>query len=96
MSPQATGPFFAAKPWPAGTVASTWIAADGRAAIARSGEAALVLSRMGNGYVARRIAWATAAAAPLKDGRVRLALADFAAPRIDLAMAAWPPKEFAA
>jgi len=70
-----------------------WLAADGRGAVARSGDEALVLSRMGDGYVARRVAWASAVAARARDGRVRIPLADIAAPRVELALPAWPPKE---
>ena len=73
-----------------------WLASDGRGAVAKSGEEALVLSRMGIGYAARRVPWAKAVGASLKDGRVRIPLSDVAAPRADLAMAAWPPKELAA
>jgi hypothetical protein len=70
-----------------------WLAADGLGAVAKSGDAALVLSRMGSGYVARKVAWTQAAAANPKDGRIRIAFADVAAPGAVLAMPAWPPKE---
>jgi hypothetical protein len=73
-----------------------WIDASGKGALARSGEAALVLSRMGDGYVARKVAWSIAAQAPVKDGRLALSLADFAAPRVVLALKSWPPKDVAA
>jgi hypothetical protein len=73
-----------------------WLAADGLGAVAKSGDAALVLSRMGDGYVARRVPWARALAANVKDGRVRIALSDVAAPKVVLALPAWPPKELAA
>jgi hypothetical protein len=73
-----------------------WIAADGRGAIARSGDRALVLSRMGDGYVARSIAWDVATHAAVRDGRLCLPLGDFAAPRALLALGAWPPKDLAA
>ena len=69
-----------------------WLAADGMGAVAKAGEAALVLSRVGDGYVARQLPWAAAVAARVTDGRVRIALADVAAPRIVLALPAWPPK----
>ncbi len=73
-----------------------WLATDRQGAVARSGDQALILSRMGDAYAARRLAWAKAAAAGLKDGRVRLALSDPGAPRAVLAMAVWPPQEAAA
>jgi hypothetical protein len=72
-----------------------WIGADGRGALARSGEAALILSRMGDGYAARKITWRAAAQAPVKDGRLILSLADFGAPKVALALKAWPPKDLA-
>jgi hypothetical protein len=70
-----------------------WLAADGGGAVAKSGEAAFVLTRMGDGYAARQVAWTEALAAAPKDGRIRIRLSDPAAPRAVLAMAAWPPKE---
>ena len=70
-----------------------WLAADGLGAVARSGEAAFVLTRMGDGYAARQVAWTQALAAAPRDGRIRIPLSDPAAPRAVLAMAAWPPKE---
>jgi hypothetical protein len=82
--------------FPDRTVDGLWLATDGKGAVARSGDQALILSRMGDGYAARRLAWAKAVAAGLKDGRMRLALSDPGAPRAVLAMAVWPPKEIAA
>lgn len=88
----------AARAWladefPGRTLDGLWLAADGMGAVAKSGEAALVLSRMGDGYAARQVAWSAALAAAPRDGRIRIALSDPAAPRAVLAMAAWPPKE---
>jgi hypothetical protein len=77
--------------YPGRALDGLWLATDGKGAVAKSGDRALVLSRMGIGYVARQVPWAQAAAASLKDGRVRIAFADVAAPRAVLAMAAWPP-----
>lgn len=82
--------------FPGRAIDGLWLASDGKGAIAKSGDDALVLSRMGVGYAARRVAWVKAEAATVKDGRVRIRLADVAAPRAVLAMAAWPPKEFSA
>jgi len=72
---------------------SLWIASDGLGAIARSGDEALVLGRMGDGYVARRVPWAQAEAVTPRDGKVRLNFHEFGAPGAILAMAAWPPRE---
>lgn len=82
--------------FPGLAIEGLWIGADGRGALARSGEAALILSRMGDGYVARKIAWRAAAEAAVRDGRLILPLADFAAPKALLALTAWPPKDLAA
>jgi hypothetical protein len=91
----------AARAWladefPGRPIEGLWLADDGRGALARSGESALVLSRMGDGYVARELAWSQALAATPRNGRLALRLADAAAPRAVIAIAAWPPKGFAA
>ena len=69
-----------------------WLATDGLGAVARAGGMALVLCRMGDGYVARQVPWGQALAASLKDGRITIDLADVAAPRAVIALSAWPPK----
>jgi hypothetical protein len=73
-----------------------WVASDGLGAVAKSGDSALVLSAMGDGYAARAIAWDQAARATFKDGHVQILLRDVAAPKAVLAFPAWPPKELAA
>ena len=82
--------------FPGCAVDRLWLATDGKGAVARSGDQALVLSRMGDGYAARRLSWAQAMASSLKEGRVAIPFSDPGAPRAVLAMAAWPPKELAA
>ncbi|MGZ6018985.1 MAG: hypothetical protein ACXWKO_09975 [Phenylobacterium sp.] len=82
--------------FPGRGIEGLWLATDGMGAVAKSADQALVLTRMGDGYAARRLPWAKAAAAGVKDGRVRIGLSDPGAPRAVLAMAAWPPKEFTA
>lgn len=82
--------------YPDARIDGLWLAADGLGAVARSGDAALVLSRLGDGYVARRIAWAAALRAAPRAGRVSLPLSDFAAPRVVLALPAWPPRDLTA
>jgi hypothetical protein len=93
---EATARRWLADEFPGQAIEGLWVAADGKGAVAKSGDLALVLTRMGNGYAARKIAWARAVAARHQDGRIRIPLADIAAPRAVLAMTAWPPKEFAA
>jgi hypothetical protein len=93
---EATARRWLADEFPDLTVDGLWLAADGRGAVAKSGDQALLLSRMGDGYAARRLAWSKAVTASVKDGRVRIPLSDPGAPRAVLAMAAWPPKEIAA
>jgi hypothetical protein len=91
----------AARAWladefPGRTLDGLWLAADGMGAVARSGEAAFLLTRMGDGYAARQVAWTQALTEAHKDGRIRIPLSDPAAPLAVLAMAAWPPREAAA
>jgi hypothetical protein len=93
---EATARAWLADEYPGRAIEGLWLAADGLGAVAKSGDAALVLSRMGDGYVARPVAWAQAAAANPTDGRIRIAFADVAAPGAVLAIPAWPPKEVAA
>ena len=69
-----------------------WVALDGLGAVAKSGGMALVLCRLGDGYVARQIPWAQALAAGFRDGRLSIDLADVAAPRAVIALEAWPPR----
>ena len=69
-----------------------WVAVDGMGAVAKCGGMALVLCRMGDGYVARQVPWGQALAASLKDGRITINLDDVAAPRAVIALAKWPPK----
>ena len=82
--------------FPNDAVERLWLAADGRGAVARAGDRALVLARMGDGYVARKVAWRDAQAAQVRDGRLRIPLHEPGAPRAVLAFAAWPPQEAAA
>jgi len=70
-----------------------WIAVDGAGAVARSGDTALVLTRMGDGYAARQVPWAQATTARPQNGRIRIPLADVTAPSAVLSLPAWPPQE---
>jgi hypothetical protein len=89
-----------AEEFPGRSLDGLWIAVDGLGAMAKSGGMALVLCRLGDGYVGRQIPWAQALAASFKDGRIRIDLADPAAPKAVIALDAWPPmgshKELAA
>ena len=78
--------------FPGRNIEGLWVAVDGLGAVAKSGGMALVLCRVGDGYVARQIPWAQALAASLKDGRISIDLTDVAAPRAVIALEAWPPK----
>ncbi|WP_309605307.1 hypothetical protein [Phenylobacterium sp.] len=78
--------------FPGRTLEDLWVGRDGRGALARSGAVALVLCRLGDGYVARQIPWALALAARVKDGRVSIDLRDVAAPRAVISLADWPPQ----
>jgi hypothetical protein len=81
-----------AEEFPGRTIEGLWIAVDGLGAVAKSGGMALVLCRLGDGYVARQIPWAQVLAASFKDGRIVVDLADVAAPKAVIALDAWPPK----
>jgi len=93
---EATARRWLADEFPARAIDGLWLAGDGKGAVARSGDDALVLTRMGIGYAARRIPWTAAVSAGVQDGYVRIPLSDVAAPRAVLAMAVWPPRESAA
>jgi hypothetical protein len=75
-------------------VEQLWLAADGAAALARSGDQALVIYRLGDGYVARSLPWMELGRArAVGSGRVLLTR-DVTAPRVRLAWpenARWPP-----
>lgn len=85
-----------AEDYPDQAIEAVWVSVDGAGALAKAGGAALVLTRLGDGWAARQMPWARAAAAPVTDGRVSLRLNDVAAPRAALRLGAWPPKELAA
>ena len=93
---EATARRWLADEFPGREVESLWIATDGLGALAKSGDRALILTRVGDGYAARQIDWSKALAARAQDGRVRIALADVTAPKAVLALGVWPPKELAA
>lgn len=76
--------------FPKAAIEQIWLADDGRGALAKAGEEALVLSAMGDGYVARATPWSAVADTTPEKGRLSIRVKDFAAPRITLAMAHWP------
>jgi len=79
-----------AEDFPAMAVDHIWISDDGRGALARSGELALVLFAAGDGYVARNLPWDQAMATQPREGQVVIPFHDIAAPRGRLAFATWP------
>lgn len=80
--------------FPARPLDAVWVAEDGKGALAKSGAAALVLCRFGDGFVARQIPWAQALSAAFRKGELCIDLADIAAPRAVLALRSWPPTDF--
>ncbi len=73
---------------------SIWFAADGASAVAKAGEEALIIFRLGDGFVTRATPWAQLAKARRTGDQVDIRLNDPAAPRIRLRLdadAAWPP-----
>ncbi len=82
--------------YPDHPVDAVWLAADGAGAIARSGELALVIGRLGDSWVSRDLAWDRALASEIRGGRVRIRLADSGAPHLQLAVSGvnpWPPEQ---
>lgn len=73
-----------------------WIAPDGRAAVGRDQDTALVLVCCGDGYLARALPWDAVGAQGVEAGRVVIATGDIAAPRLVLTTDAWPPAELQA
>jgi hypothetical protein len=68
-----------------------WLALDGTGAIARSGDRALLLFRLGDSYVSRSMDWSESLKAQPVKGRFRFQFDDFAAPEASLALATdWP------
>jgi len=85
-----------AEEFPGRALEGVWVATDGAGAVARSGAAALVICRVGDGYAARSVPWAQALSSSFRDGRLRVDLGEVAAPRAVLTLEAWPPKNLAA
>lgn len=79
---------------PADALGPVWLAADGRSALARAGSEAVILYAVGDGHVVRTLPWDSLARGEVRNGRVRLLLADRSAPFAWLTIgegAAWPP-----
>ncbi|MFC3069704.1 hypothetical protein [Phenylobacterium soli] len=91
-----TARFLLGEEFPGKPIDQLWVATDGAGALARAGASALVLCRVGDGYVARQLPWAQALSAAFRDGRLTLDLADVAAPKAVINLPAWPPKDLAA
>lgn len=71
-----------------------WLAADGYGVVARAGDEALVVFRLGDGWVSRSLPWVKALSAPVRGGKVHFRLDDPACPRARLAVSGvnpWPP-----
>lgn len=70
--------------FPERTIDQLWLADDGRAALARSGDLALVIFRLGDGFVGRQLPWSRV---PEPDaGYLALSFTDFAAPGFRMAL----------
>ena len=83
-----------AREFPEDVVSGVWLDTSGHAAVARAWNRALVLFQVGDGYVARDLAWSALASAPRNSARVVAVFGDFAAPRAVLHLppdAPWPP-----
>jgi HAMP domain-containing protein len=93
---EASARFHLAEEFPERTIERVWVAEDGAGALAKSGASALVLCRLGDGYVARQIPWGQALSAAFRKGQITLDLGDVAAPKAVITLPAWPPKDLAA
>jgi len=77
---------------PDARIGAIWISADARGALVRAGDDAIIVFRLGDGYVARSAPWTTLATTAPKNGAVNLRVADVGA-RLKLNDgAAWPPR----
>ena len=76
-----------AEDFPNSPLDQIWIAIDGAGAVARSGDLALLLFRMGDSYVSRSMVWSQAVQAEAIKGRFWFRFNDFAAPKASLALA---------
>jgi hypothetical protein len=82
---------------PGVAIGELWLSDDGAGAIVRSGEAAIIVFRSGDGYVTRTVSWSAVVETPARDGVVALRLADVGASRARFRLAAvWPPATEAA
>jgi len=83
-----------AEEFPDAEIEGVWTAADGRSALAKAGDQALIVYLRGDDYVSRVLGWDKAAMAPVETGAVRLPFNDITAPTVRLALGAngaWPP-----
>lgn len=82
--------------YPDSAIDAVWLAADGAGAIARSGDQALVIGRLGDSWVSRDLPWDRVLASEIRGGRVRIRVPDSSAPRLNLAVSGvnpWPPEQ---
>ena len=80
--------------FPGQSLDQVWIAADRQGAIVRSGAEALLIFRLGDGFVSRSVTWSQALDARVEAGQLILRLNDIGAPRVRFVVsddAAWPP-----
>lgn len=76
-----------AEDFPRAPLDRIWLALDGTGALARSGDEALLLFRLGDSYVSRSMGWSQALQAEAVNGRFWFKFNDFAAPKASLALA---------
>ena len=84
--------FLLLEEFPGRTIDAVWVASDGAGALAKSGGLALVICRLGDGFVMRQIPWPQAVAATFRNGRLSINLDDVAAPAAVIALPQWPPE----
>jgi len=84
--------FLLREEFPGRTIDAVWVASDGAGALAKSGGLALVICKLGDGFVMRQIPWPQAVAATFRNGRLMIDLRDVAAPTAVIALPQWPPE----
>lgn len=84
--------FLLLEEFPGRTIDAVWVASDGAGALAKSAGLALVICKLGDGFVMRQIPWPQAVSATFKNGRLTINLDDIAAPTAVIALPQWPPE----
>ena len=72
--------------FPGRVIEAVWVTRDGKGAVGKSGAAALVLCRLGEGWTARKLPWTQALCQGVQRGQICIDLSDVAAQKMVLAL----------